>query len=155
VIAYIDASVLLRFALGQSNALPQSGQIQHGVSSALITAESLRTLDALRIRANLPDSELASRRGAILQLLASLEIIEIDATVLNRAAQPLPTALGTLDAIHLATALLWRERMQTDPVMATHDRALAIAAQAHSPTWLLPPSAATPSHPAQKSTSSA
>ncbi len=71
--------------------------------------ESLRTLDRLRLRANLADAEVASRRATILQLIASLEVVEIDAVVLDRAAQPMPTELGTLDAIHLATALLWKE----------------------------------------------
>jgi hypothetical protein len=42
----------------------------------------------------------------------------------------MPTELGTLDAIHLATALLWQERANTEPVMATHDAALGTAARA-------------------------
>ena len=37
---------------------------------------------------------------------------------------------GTLDAIHLATAMLWRERTGADLVMATHDTALATASRA-------------------------
>ncbi len=43
----------------------------------------------------------------------------------------MPTELGTLDAIHLATALRWRETEGVELVMATHDRALAIGARAH------------------------
>jgi len=43
----------------------------------------------------------------------------------------MPTALGMLDNIHLATALLWRELMRVDLVMATHDGELAIAAETH------------------------
>jgi hypothetical protein len=39
-------------------------------------------------------------------------------------------ALGTLDALHLATLLLWRERMKQTPVLATRDGDLALAAQA-------------------------
>jgi len=70
-------------------------------------------------------------RATILQLLASLDLVEIDAVVLDRAAQPMPTELGTLDAIHLATALLWKEMTRVDLVMATHDGALALGAQAH------------------------
>lgn len=35
------------------------------------------------------------------------------------------------DAIHLATALLWNESENVELIMATHDRALAIAAEAH------------------------
>jgi hypothetical protein len=38
--------------------------------------------------------------------------------------------LGTLDALHLATALLWREKEGKDLVMAAHDTALGLAARA-------------------------
>jgi predicted nucleic acid-binding protein len=131
VIAYVDSSVLLRLALGQQNALPEWRQIDRGVSSALISTESLRTLDRVRIRAGLADAEIAKRRATILNLIDSLELIEVDSVVLDRAAQPMPTELGTLDAIHLASALLWKEATGIDPVMATHDRALGLAAQAH------------------------
>lgn len=131
MIAYIDASVLLRLALRQPDALPEWRQVQQGVSSALVMTESLRTLDRLRVRANLADTEVASRRATILKLIASLELVEIDARVLERAAQPMPTELGTLEAIHLATALLWKEMTRGNLVMATHDGALALGAEAH------------------------
>jgi predicted nucleic acid-binding protein len=131
VIAYVDASVLLRVALGQPDALPEWRQIRQGIASALVMTESLRTLDRLRIRAHLADAEVANRRATILQLIASLELVEIEAVVLERASQPMPTELGTLDAIHLATALLWKEMTRADLVMATHDGALALGAQAH------------------------
>ena len=55
----------------------------------------------------------------------------MDATILDRAAQPMPTELGMLDAIHLATALLWRDLTHADVVVATHDTALALGAQAY------------------------
>jgi uncharacterized protein len=132
--AYVDASVVLRLALGQRDALREWRDIERGVSSVLIRVETLRTLDRLRNRANLSDSELASRRAAILSLIEGLELVEITTPVLERASQPMPTELRTLDAIHLATALLWKESRGADLVMATHDRALAIAAQAHGLT---------------------
>jgi predicted nucleic acid-binding protein len=131
MIAYIDSSVLLRVALGQANALPEWRKIDRGVSSALIKTESLRTLDRLRLRAGLTDIEIARRRSTILDLIDSLELVEVDAVVLDRAAQPMPTELGTLDAIHLASALLWKDALGIDPAMATHDVALGLAAQAH------------------------
>ena len=131
MIAYVDASVLLRVALGQPDRLPEWRQIQQGVSSALIMTESLRTLDRLRLRARLSDEDVAGRRATILRLIASLELVEIDAAVLDRAAQPMPTELGTLDAIHLATALIWKELSLVDLTMATHDSALGLAAKAH------------------------
>ena len=131
MIAYVDSSVLLRVALGQPNALTEWRDIERGVSSALVTSESLRTLDRVRLRANLSDSEIAMRRATILALIDSLELVEIDNVVLNRAAQPMPTEIGTLDAIHLASALLWNDALGLDALMATHDRALGLAAQAH------------------------
>jgi predicted nucleic acid-binding protein len=131
VIAYVDASVILRLALGQPNGLAEWKQFQRGVSSALIMTESLRTLDRLRLRAKLSDAEVATRRAAILSLIASLELVELDAAVLDRASQPMPTELGTLDAIHLATALLWKEMTAADITIATHDETLGLSAKAH------------------------
>jgi len=131
VTAYVDASVLLRVALGQADALPEWSRIERGVSSALVATERLRTMDRLRLRVKLADAEVAKRRAAIFELIASLEVVDIDSTVLDRASQPMPTELGTLDAIHLATALLWKEMTRTNLVMATHDGALARAAEAH------------------------
>jgi uncharacterized protein len=131
MIAYVDASVLLRIALRQPDALSEWRDIEQGVSSALVMTESLRTLDRLRLRAKLPDAEIASRRAKILELVESLELVEIDPVVLDRAAQPMPTELGTLDAIHLATALLWKEMSHAHLTMATHDGALGLAARAH------------------------
>ena len=131
MIAYVDASVLLRVALGQPDALPQWRRIDRGVASALVITECLRTLDRLRLRAKLADADVATRRATILALIASLELVEVDAVVLDRAAQPMPTELGTLDAIHLATALLWKDLARANLTMATHDGALALGARAH------------------------
>jgi predicted nucleic acid-binding protein len=93
--------------------------------------ESMRTLDRLRLRVSLSDAEIAARRAKALELIASLHVVDVDQVVLESAAQPMPTELGTLDAIHLATALLWRDTTEEPLTMATHDAALAIAAEAH------------------------
>jgi predicted nucleic acid-binding protein len=130
VIAYLDSSVLLRKVLGQRNALAGWRSVERGVASALVEVECLRTLDRLRMANGLADSEIAVRREAFYRLLEALEVVELTSPVLKRASQPLPTALGTLDAIHLATALLWQERGDARLVMATHDAALGTAARA-------------------------
>jgi predicted nucleic acid-binding protein len=130
VIAYVDASVLLRLVLGQPRALREWPTIDTGVASALVEVECLRTLDRLRLRVGVSDRDLATRREAVFEVLRRLEIVEVGRSILARAALPLPTALGTLDAIHLATAALWRDGRGTEIAMATHDEALAIAARA-------------------------
>ena len=124
------SSVLLRIVLRQRNALAEWGHIAQGITSALAEVECLRTLDRLRLGGSYADIAIAERREAIYRLLDALEVVEIGSTVLGRAAQPQPTTLGTLDAIHLASALLWRERYGRALTMATHDSALAVAARA-------------------------
>jgi predicted nucleic acid-binding protein len=129
VIAYVDSSVLLRLVLRQRGALVEWSSVDEGVTSALSQVECLRTLDRLRIVERISDEDLASRREAIFGLLATLSVVDAAGPVLDRAEQPLPTALGILDAIHLATAQLWRERTGAGLTMATHDTALATAAR--------------------------
>jgi predicted nucleic acid-binding protein len=130
MIAYVDASVVLRLVLGQPSALAEWSLVDEGVTSALTQVECLRTLDRLRIVEHISDEDLAIRREAVFGLLATLSVVDVASAVLDRAAQPLPTALGTLDAIHLATAQLWRERTASAALtMATHDAALATAAR--------------------------
>ena len=130
MIAYADSSVLLRVILRQPNRLKQWKAIETGVASALVEVECLRTLDRLRLRAAISDEDLAVRRETVFRLTEEMEIVEPTFTVLNRAAQPLPIPLGTLDAIHLATAMMWREVRDEEIVMATHDQALGTAARA-------------------------
>lgn len=130
MIAYLDSSVLLRLVLGQWDRLKEWGTVKEAVASALIEVECLRTLDRLRLRSRMSDEDLASRREAVFALVEEVEVVEPSRTILTRASQPLPTPLGTLDAIHLATALLWREsRPEVELVMATHDTALGLAAR--------------------------
>ncbi len=132
MIHYIDSSVLLRIVLGQSGRLREWKKVTHGVSSSLAEVESLRTLDRLRLEKDLEEDDFARRRGTLLRVLDSLTLVDPTRPVLERAAQPFPTVLGTLDAIHLATALLYRDAVRQLVTVATHDRALARAARAHA-----------------------
>lgn len=50
--------------------------------------------------------------------------------VLRRAGMPMATAVKTLDAIHLASALLFQERRGEGLVFVTHDGQQATAARA-------------------------
>ena len=101
-----------------------------GIASALAEVECLRTLDRLRLVQGSPEAEIALRREAVYNVLDTLDVVEPTRPILSRAAQPLPVTLGTLDAIHLATALAWREMSGSDLTLATHDARLALAARA-------------------------
>lgn len=130
MIAYLDTSALLRLVLREAGALEEIRSCESLVSSELLAVEALRTLDRLRLQGALSVEEATSRRETVEEWLEAIELVLLRNPVLSRASEPLPTALGTLDSLHLATALVWRERTQKALTMATHDRDLALAARA-------------------------
>ena len=130
MIVYLDASVVLRLILGEAGRLREWRQVELAVASALTEVECLRTLDRLHRAGVLSDGEAAQRRSAVYRLLEGVEVVDVSRPVLRRASEPFPAPLGTLDAIHLATALGWRNTRDADLTMATHDPALALGAEA-------------------------
>ena len=129
MIAYIDTSVLLRIVLREQGALEDLRAYDALVSSELIAVESARTIDRLRIQGSLTAPEAAERVNAVNEWLEAIDLVLLRPPVLGRASEPMPLPIGTLDAIHLATALIWRDRMGPLPEMATHDAALGAAAR--------------------------
>jgi predicted nucleic acid-binding protein len=129
VIAYLDTSALLRLVLREPGALEELRSCEALISSEVLAVESLRTIDRLRLQGALSVEEAVSRRGTVTEWLEAVDLVLLQRPVLARASEPYPTPLGTLDALHLATALVWRERMGQALVMATHDRDLALAAR--------------------------
>jgi predicted nucleic acid-binding protein len=131
VTTYIDTSALLRLVLREPGALEDLRSCEALVSSEVIAVESARTIDRLRLQGALTAEEAAARLRAVTDWLEAIDLVLLRPPVLSRASEPLPTPLGTLDAIHLATALIWRDRMGALPAMATHDGALGLAARTY------------------------
>lgn len=129
MIAYLDASVVLRLILGERGRLAEWRRVVSAVASALTEVECLRTLDRLSRAGALSDEELAERRTAVYRLLEGVEVVDVSRPILRRASEPFPAPLGTLDAIHLSTAMSWRDTRGEILTMATHDKALATAAR--------------------------
>jgi uncharacterized protein len=130
VIAYIDTTALLRIVLREPGALDDLRTYDGLVSSELLAVESARTIDRLRLQGSLTAREAAARLRTINDWLEAIDLVLVRTPVLSRASEPMPMPLGTLDALHLATALVWRDRMGALPAMATHDATLGLAAQA-------------------------
>jgi predicted nucleic acid-binding protein len=130
MIAYVDTSALLRIVLREPGALDDLRTCDALVSSELIAVESTRTIDRLRLQGSLTTEEAAARIRIVNEWLEAIDLVLLRPPVLSRASEPMPMPLGTLDALHLATALIWRDRMGSLPTMATHDTALGLAAQA-------------------------
>lgn len=127
---YVDTSALLRLVLRERGALEELRNGKGLVSNELIAVESRRTIDRLRLRGALTVQEAGDRLTAVADWLEAIDLVLLRPPVLSRAGDPLPTPLGTLDALHLATALVWRERISPVTAIATHDAALGTAARA-------------------------
>jgi predicted nucleic acid-binding protein len=110
VIAYLDTSALLRIVLRERGSLDDVRAYEALVSSELIAVESARTLDRLRIQGSLGIDEAAERMRAVNEWLDAIDLVLLRPAVLSRASEPMPMPMGAVDAIHLATALLWRDR---------------------------------------------
>jgi predicted nucleic acid-binding protein len=126
---YVDSSVLLRVVLGEPRRLRAWSKITNPVSSELIRLECLRTIDRARIRLALADEDVARYRVEVLETVEAFHLVGLNPSVLERAAEPFPTTIGSVDAIHLASALLVRRQFEGLD-LATHDDELATAGRA-------------------------
>jgi len=125
---YVDTSVVLRVLFREPNPIKAWGKWNKGYSSSLWRVEALRTVDRLRLSGNLSDGEVADLTRDIRVVHETLAIHPVSERILQRASESFPTVVGTLDAIHLATALAIREVEKVDFFM-THDLRLSTAAR--------------------------
>ena len=130
MIAYVDSSVILRFVLQQPDPLMALLDCDDRVTSFLTEVECLRAIEAARLRRQLSIDESGERRQLAYRHLRRMRRLMPSLSILRRAGEPYPLALKTLDAVHLATALIWRDRRAPGLVFATHDRQLGRAALA-------------------------
>lgn len=125
---YLDTSVLGRVLLDE----PDTPAIQRDlanfsrrVASRLLRVE-LRRLGLRR--------ELLERAD---MLIADVSLVPIDDRILEETETITPSAVGTLDAIHIATAVRLSQDGELDALM-TYDKQLADGARAHGIEVLSP-----------------
>ena len=118
---YLDASALVKLVAAEPESaalLAYLADRPERVSSTLSRVEMLRAL----ARAGAP----ARARQRALRVLARVALVRLDESILERASTLRPTALRTLDALHLATALEVAPTVE----MVTYDERLAEASRA-------------------------
>jgi predicted nucleic acid-binding protein len=125
VIAYVDSSVLLRFVLDQPDPLSELLRFDDRITSHAAEVECLRGVESARSRGQLTGDEAADRRGIVHAQLRRMRRLAVSLPVIRRAGEPYPLPVKSLDAIHLASALIVRDREAPELVFATHDRQLA------------------------------
>lgn len=130
MIAFLDTSVVLRMVLGEPGPFPLLGAVRHPVVSALCRIEAVRRLDRLEHAGAVTGAQLRQRREAAEHIVARCEVVRLDDATLARAAGRFPTPIRTLDALHLGSAAVYRERTGRPLAFVTHDRELGRAARA-------------------------
>ncbi len=115
-VLYLDTSVALRATLEQGTTPEIESRIATAtalVTSRLSLVESARALLRVRLRGDVAESRLADVRREINNLWSRCEVWELSPAVCNLAALLVPDkALRTLDALHLATFLIARGRIE-------------------------------------------
>lgn len=130
MIVYLDSSVVLRVLLGQKNSWEDWAKWKRAYSSTLLHLECQRVIDRLRLESAIDDKGVAHAGTELRRLQRSIGRVTLTQHVLDRAALPMPSTIRTLDAIHLASALILRERKHPDLSFITHDAQQATAAKA-------------------------
>lgn len=130
MIVYLDTSTLLRVLFGQRPILTGWGTWERAYTSELAGVEARRVIDRVRLDGGLDDAGVVAAQEQLARIEASIGRIRLTRVVLSRASLPMATAVKTLDALHLASAMLFQERRGVPLTFATHDVRQATAARA-------------------------
>jgi predicted nucleic acid-binding protein len=125
---YLDTSIVLRILFREPNPVTIWTKWDKAYSSSLWRVEALRTVDRLRLLHEISDREVADLVREVQAVHDTLAIHPLDERIMQRASETFPTVVGTLDAIHLATAIFIRETEEID-LLLTHDSQLGTAAR--------------------------
>ena len=128
MIGYLDSSVLLRWLLGEPDQIKDLKKIEKFYSSVLIRIESKRVLHRLLKSSDITESEFEKLSKDLVELLKRVSLIEFGRSIQRRSEESFTFNIGTLDAIHLASALAIRGLDEI--IFLTHDKDLARNARA-------------------------
>ena len=130
---YLDSSAVLRAILESGVSPDLEARIARApvlITSRLSLVEASRALHRLRQLGQIGETKLADADRELNAVWARCELWELTASVCERARQVAPAkSLRTLDALHLATFVMARERIR-DLELVTADQRLRSALEA-------------------------
>lgn len=118
---YLDTSAFLKLVVEESSS--KQMRVWHASHTGQVVSSELMRIEALRTARRLEGSFLAATR----QALRAVHFIALSRSVCDLAAEIGPEDIRSLDAIHLASALLLGDELQG---IVTYDSRLASAAEA-------------------------
>jgi predicted nucleic acid-binding protein len=128
-VKYADASAVLRVLFSEPGPRLPLAAGERMVSSQILEIEAFRAVDRERLLGRLDDTQVATKRKELTDLLAMLDLASVDGAVIDHAKSPFAVNVRALDAIHVATAEILAAEAEGDPLeFWTHDDRQAIAA---------------------------
>jgi predicted nucleic acid-binding protein len=128
-VKYVDASAVLRVIFREEGPSVPLADGDRAISSELVEIETCRAVDRERLVGRLDDATTAVKRKELTDLLATLDLMAIDRSVIERAKSSFAVNVRALDAIHVATAEMLAAEAQGEPLeFWTHDERQATAA---------------------------
>ncbi len=109
MVGYLDSSVLLRNILLGDTGIEQVFESDQVVSCELLEIECRRVLHRYRLQGNLDDDGFVEAVKRLDEVLEGVSIIQLSQKVKKRSSEAFPVVIKTLDAIHLSSALIFKE----------------------------------------------
>jgi predicted nucleic acid-binding protein len=100
---YLDSSYVIRRLLGVGKNAELWGKWDKAYASVLLRTECCRAANQMRLDGKIDDSDRARLGAWIETVCASVNQVPVTDAIVRRAAEAYPVAVGTLQAIHLAT----------------------------------------------------
>jgi predicted nucleic acid-binding protein len=137
---YVETSAVLRIVLEGDRALASRlGKAKKLVTSTLTRLEAARGLARAEREQRIDRRQLREGAAWLRNFFRSCDLMAMDDDVVERAAVDFPVEpIRTLDALHLAAALLWESNIGSMTVVSCDDRirdnAAALGMKIHPPS---------------------
>lgn len=119
---YLDSSAIMKLVRSEAETTALIEWLEHKIEEVVITSE-LGRVEVLRAARRVGDESVVVQARAV---VAELDLITLDRVVQDLACDLAEPGLRTLDALHLASALLIQEHLST---FVAYDQRLASAAR--------------------------
>jgi predicted nucleic acid-binding protein len=126
-VIYLDTSVALAYLLSEDRIPPEEIWEEDLVSSRLLEYELWTRVHAKRLT--------RSHGDAVQAVIEQVSMVEMISPILERALEPFPSPVRTLDALHLASVEFLREQSVKIELATFDSRMIAVARKLKVPIY--------------------
>lgn len=122
MVAYLDSSVVLRHVLNGEKAIQHALACENIIASEILEIECRRVIHRYRLQNELDDITFIYAMERLDRVLAGMSLVKLSEPIKKRAMGAFPVIIKTLDALHIATALIYSERVPYEALLLfSHD----------------------------------